>query len=110
MGVSKSEEFSVRDNRIAKYAKAMSHPARVAILKLLISKQVCICGDIVDELPLSQSTVSQHLKELKEAGLIKGDIEGVKVCYCIDEGEWNTAKKLLHELFASFRAGVNNCC
>ena len=74
MGATKADEFSVTDNRVAKYAKALSHPARIAILKLLIKKQACICGDIVEVLPLSQSTVSQHLKELKEAGLIKGDI------------------------------------
>ncbi|MEO6693129.1 MAG: metalloregulator ArsR/SmtB family transcription factor, partial [Saprospiraceae bacterium] len=67
MGASKSEDFSIKDNRISKYAKALSHPARIAILKLLIKKQACICGDLVDELPLSQSTVSQHLKELKNA-------------------------------------------
>ena len=87
MGATRSKEFSRKDNRMAKYAKAISHPARVAILKLLIQKQACICGNIVNELPLSQSTVSQHLKELKEAGLIKGDIEGAKFCYCIDEKE-----------------------
>ena len=87
MGATKSDEFSVKDNRLAKYAKALAHPARVAILKLLIQKQACICGDIVEELPLSQSTISQHLKELKDSGLIKGDIEGVRVCYCIDEKE-----------------------
>ncbi|MBS1600193.1 MAG: winged helix-turn-helix transcriptional regulator [Bacteroidetes bacterium] len=110
MGATKSDEFSVKDNRVSKYAKALSHPARVAILKLLIQKQACICGDIVDELPLSQSTVSQHLKELKEAGLIKGDIEGVKVCYCIDEKEWNTAKSLLSELFVSYHASATKCC
>lgn len=110
MGATKSDEFSVKDNRVAKYAKALSHPARVAILKLLIQKQACICGDIVEELPLSQSTVSQHLKELKEAGLIKGDIEGTKVCYCIDEKEWNTAKNLLIELFVSFQMSAPNCC
>src|SRR5215212_7845145 len=98
MGATKSDEFSVKDNRLAKYAKALSHPARIAILKLLIQKQACICGDIVDELPLSQSTVSQHLKELKEAGLIKGDIEGARVCYCIDEEEWKTAKTYLASL------------
>jgi DNA-binding transcriptional ArsR family regulator len=80
MGISKNEEFTIKDNRVSAYAKALSHPARVAILKLLIKKQACICGDIVDELPLSQSTVSQHLKELKEAGLIQGDTDGVKVC------------------------------
>lgn len=110
MGITKAEEFSVKDNRIAKYAKALSHPARVAILNLLIKKQACICGDIVDELPLSQSTVSQHLKELKEAGLIKGDIEGAKVCYCIDEKEWNNAKLCLNELFAKYTAPVVKCC
>jgi DNA-binding transcriptional ArsR family regulator len=107
MGLAKSEEFSVKDNRIAKYAKALSHPARVAILRLLIQKQACVCGDIVDELPLSQSTVSQHLKELKLAGLIKGDIEGAKVCYCIDEKEWNVAKTYLNELFVNYAA---KCC
>ena len=109
MGLTKSESFSVLDNRIAKYAKALSHPARIAILKLLIQKQSCICGDIVEELPLSQSTVSQHLKELKEAGLIKGDIDGAKVCYCIDEQEWNVAAALLNELFASYQASIQ-CC
>lgn len=107
MGATKSEEFSVKDNRIAKYAKALSHPARVAILRLLIQKQACVCGDIVDELPLSQSTVSQHLKELKQAGLIKGDIEGAKVCYCIDEKEWNVARNYLNELFVNHAA---KCC
>ncbi len=110
MGATKSEEFSVKDNRVAKYTKALSHPARVAILKLLIQKQACICGDIVEELPLSQSTVSQHLKELKEAGLIKGDIEGAKVCYCIDEKEWNTAKNLISELFVSYQVSAAKCC
>lgn len=110
MGLTKSDEFSVKDNRIAKYAKALSHPARVAILKLLVKKQACICGDIVDELPLSQSTVSQHLKELKEAGLIKGDIEGTKVCYCIDEHEWNAAKNYLSELFSSYEPNSTKCC
>ena len=110
MGATKSEEFSVKDNRIARYAKALSHPARVAILKLLIQKQACICGDIVEELPLSQSTVSQHLKELKEAGLIKGDIEGAKVCYCIDEKEWAMAKNYVAELFGSFVPSAGKCC
>ena len=110
MGTTKAEEFSVKDNRIAKYAKALAHPARVAILKLLINRQACVCGDIVDEIPLSQSTVSQHLKELKEAGLIKGDIEGVKVCYCIDADELNIAKTVLQELFTSFENRRTDCC
>jgi DNA-binding transcriptional ArsR family regulator len=110
MGTAKSEEFSVRDNRIAAYAKALSHPARIAILRLLIQRQACICGDIVDELPLSQSTVSQHLKELKNAGLIKGDIEGVRVCYCIDDAEMNAAKAALEGLFESYATRKTNCC
>jgi DNA-binding transcriptional ArsR family regulator len=103
MGATKSEEFSVKDNRVAKFAKALSHPARVAILKFLIQQQSCICGDIVNELPLSQSTVSQHLKELKSAGLVKGDIEGASVCYCIDPKEWQEAKKYINELFGSYK-------
>lgn len=110
MGSTKSEEFSVRDNKVARYAKALSHPARVAIVKMLIKKQACICGDIVDELPLSQSTVSQHLKELKDAGLIKGDIEGVKVCYCIDAAEWENAKISMTDLFGSFDPKSPSCC
>jgi DNA-binding transcriptional ArsR family regulator len=110
MGANKAEEFSVKDNRIARYAKALAHPARVAIIKFLAGKQSCICGDIVDELPLSQSTVSQHLKELKEAGLIKGEIDGAKVCYCIDEKEWNKAKNYLNELFAACSCSGKKFC
>ena len=110
MGLTKSEEFSVKDNRIARYAKALSHPARIAILKLLIKKQACICGDIVDELPLSQSTISQHLKELKDAGLIKGDIDGAKVCYCIDPEEWKAAQAYLNDFFNSAKNINDKCC
>ena len=109
MGTTKTEEFTIKDNKIAKYAKALAHPARVAILQLLIKKQACICGDIVDELPLSQSTVSQHLKELKEAGLIKGDIDGAKMCYCIDEKEWENAKTYLSNLFEA-NTNKGKCC
>jgi DNA-binding transcriptional ArsR family regulator len=109
MGASKTEEFTVKDNKIAKYAKALSNPARVAILQLLIKKQSCICGDIVEELPLSQSTVSQHLRELKDAGLIKGDIDGAKVCYCIEEKEWDLAKTYLNNFFGAYD-NKNKCC
>ncbi|MFM2359343.1 MAG: hypothetical protein RLY16_1336 [Bacteroidota bacterium] len=109
MGIAKSEDFTVKDNRVARYAKALSHPARVAIIKLLLKKQACICGDIVDELPLSQSTVSQHLKELKASGIIKGDIEGVKVCYCIDQEEWKLAQQYFLELFTTGANG-KTCC
>jgi DNA-binding transcriptional ArsR family regulator len=109
MGATKSLEFSIKENKLAKYAKALGHPARIAILKLLANRQTCICGDIVDELPLSQSTVSQHLKELKEAGLIKGEIEGAKVCYCIDEKEWKAAQAWINQLFDTYK-GRNGCC
>src|SRR5688500_5784920 len=109
MGATKSYEFSATENKLAKYAKALAHPARISILKLLAQKQSCVCGDIVEELPLSQSTVSQHLKELKDAGLIKGDIEGVRVCYCIDDKEWKAAQAFLNKLFDSYK-GCNSCC
>ncbi len=85
MGASKTEHFSNEQNQLATIAKALGHPARVAILEHLASVNACVCGDIVDELPLAQPTVSQHLKELKNAGLIKGTIEGNAVCYCIND-------------------------
>ncbi|MBL7920201.1 MAG: winged helix-turn-helix transcriptional regulator [Bacteroidia bacterium] len=110
MGLTKTEEFTVKQNKIAKYMKALGHPARIAILEVLIKKDACMCGDIVDELPLSQSTVSQHLKELKEAGLIKGDIEGTKVCYCIDEKEWEIAKTYLNTFLGNYTASKKKCC
>jgi ArsR family transcriptional regulator len=110
MGTTKTKDYTAQELSIAKYAKALSHPARIAILNLLLKKQACVCGDIVDELPLSQSTVSQHLKELKEAGLIKGDIDGASVCYCIDEKEWTKAKTQLNQLFDKFSAPLKGCC
>ena len=110
MGVSKTENYTSKELSIAKYAKALSHPARVAILHVLLKKQSCICGDIVDELTLSQSTVSQHLKELKEAGLIKGDIDGVSVCYCIDEKEWKKASATLSGFMELLKEKKVDCC
>jgi len=109
MGISKTEEFTLKQNKIARYMKALGHPARIAILEVLIKRQACMCGDIVENLPLSQSTVSQHLKELKEAGLIKGEIEGVKVCYCIDEKEWENAKSYFSSFFDSYSIN-GKCC
>ncbi|MGE5521923.1 MAG: ArsR/SmtB family transcription factor [Candidatus Dadabacteria bacterium] len=109
MGATKSYEFSTKENRVAKYAKALGHPARVAILKFLASQASCQCGDIVEELPLSQSTVSQHLKELKEAGLIKGEVEGARVCYCIDQKEWKAAQAWINQLFDSYK-GIDCSC
>ena len=109
MGLAKSEEFTVRENKIAVYAKALAHPARVAIIEMLLKSASCVCGDIVEELPLSQSTVSQHLKELKNAGLIKGEIEGVKICYCIDEKEWQQVRQYLGVLIST-PVNEKNCC
>jgi len=102
MGTTKSEEFSVRDNRIADFAKALAHPARIAILRVLAEREKCVCGDLVEEIPLSQSTVSQHLKELKSAGLIKGEIEGPKICYCIDAENWKKMNKTFKKFFKTF--------
>ena len=110
MGLTKSEEFTVRDNKIARYAKAIGHPARVAILRLLAKRQTCVCGDIVDELPISQSTVSQHLKELKEAGLIQGEIDGPRVCYCINGKEWEAAQAVLAGFFEVYEPTDAACC
>ena len=103
MAISKKDEFSEQDISVAEFAKAISHPARIAILKILASRNACICGEIVDELPLSQSTVSQHLKALKEAGLVQGEIEGPKVCYCLDpEG-----LAMLDKMLAQFLTKIN---
>lgn len=99
MGLSKTEVFSEEDNRIADLAKAFAHPARVAILRLLASKKACICGDLVEELPLSQATVSQHLKELKRIGIIQGSIDPPRVCYCINEKVWEEAEQAFGGLF-----------
>lgn len=84
MAITRKDEFSAQSLALADFAKALSHPARIEILKLLAIRNSCICGELVDELPLSQSTVSQHLKALKEIGLIQGEIEGPKICYCLN--------------------------
>ena len=84
MGASKSESFSLEYNELSNLFKALSHPARIAIVEYLLSVDSCICGDIVNELPLAQPTVSQHLKELKNANIIKGSIEGTAICYCLN--------------------------
>jgi DNA-binding transcriptional ArsR family regulator len=108
MGLTKTAGFSKAEIQTAELAKALAHPARIAIIKHLIAMKSCICGDIVDELPLSQSTVSQHLKELKEAGIIKGNISGTSVCYCIDEKNWEKAKTIMTNLFESYDG--QTCC
>jgi DNA-binding transcriptional ArsR family regulator len=110
MGATKNIDYTSRELALARFSKALSHPARIAILDLLLKRKSCICGDIVEELPISQSTVSQHLKELKEAGLIKGEIEGVSICYCINEKEWKRASQLLGDFFNRFVTTNPNCC
>jgi ArsR family transcriptional regulator len=86
------------DEELALLAKAVGHPARVQILRLLVRREACICGDIVDELPLAQSTVSQHLKMLKEAGLVRGDIDGPRTCYCVEPRALRRLKALVGSL------------
>lgn len=109
MGATKSTQFTKEQNKLADLFKALAHPARIAILQLLIQKQSCICGDIVDELPLSQSTISQHLKELKKAGIIQGDISGVRTCYCINPTVWNELDDLTKQFINSFQY-TEKCC
>lgn len=109
MGITKSKQFTSNQNRKAELYKALGHPARIAIIEFLITQDSCVCGDIVDELPLSQSTISQHLKELKRVGIIKGDIEGVKTCYCIDAAVWAEFDDV-NRLLTSSYSEKNKCC
>lgn len=101
MAEKKTEHFKEETNWLADVAKALSHPARVRILQILADKNTCICGEIVDLLPFSQSTVSQHLKELKRVGLIKGEVEGPRTCYCLDADVALKAKTVFEGLFAA---------
>jgi len=110
MSYHKKQEFKSDEIKTSEIAKALSHPARISILKFLAQQKSCICNDIVEHLPLSQSTVSQHLKELKNAGLIQGEIDGPRVCYCIDKQNWKEAKKMMLELFKIKLAPVKNKC
>ena len=110
MGATKTSHFTDKQNKVATMLKALGHPARIAVIEYLLKVDTCICGDIVNELPLAQPTVSQHLKELKNAGLIKGDIEGNSICYCINE----KALEAIQKYFASHSARIEkkktNCC
>lgn len=110
MGVTKTDHFSVKQNTIATLFKALGHPARVAIIEYLMKVDTCICGDIVNELPLAQPTISQHLKELKNAGLIKGSIEGNAICYCIDEKAVEKLENYFGNISARMLNRKNNCC
>ncbi|MBK7958561.1 MAG: winged helix-turn-helix transcriptional regulator [Bacteroidetes bacterium] len=110
MGASKTEHFTEKQNTIATIAKAMGHPARIAILDYILKMDTCICGDIVNALPLAQPTISQHLKELKNAGLIKGNIEGNAICYCIDESALQTMQKYFGQITTKLEKKKTTCC
>ncbi len=109
MGLTKTEIFTEEQNQLSLLLKAMAHPARIAILQQIISAKACICGDLVEELGLAQATISQHLKELKNADIIQGTIEGVKVCYCINPKTWKLLEKELGAFLGSYK-GEPNCC
>jgi ArsR family transcriptional regulator, arsenate/arsenite/antimonite-responsive transcriptional repressor len=107
MGLAKTEIFSDKQNEIALFAKAFGHPARVAILEHLFNLNVCVCGDLVNEIGLAQATISQHLKELKQLGLIKGNVEGTSVCYCIHSENWQNMKAVMLEFLDQ---DLKECC
>ncbi len=109
MGLTKTEIFTEEQNRLAVMLKAIAHPARIAILQEIIKSNTCICGDLVDELGLAQPTISQHLKELKNAGLIQGTIEGVSVCYCIEPIAWKLLQENLNTFFGTYQ-DKSTCC
>lgn len=109
MGITKSEIFTEKQNQLAVMLKALAHPARIAIIEYLINSKSCICGDLVEELGLAQATISQHLKELKTAGFIKGTVEGTSICYCIDDKVWKKHKQQVENFFISYE-DTSNCC
>jgi predicted transcriptional regulator len=109
MGLTKTDIFNDEQNQLAMQLKAIAHPARIAILQHIIKANACICGTLVDELGLAQATISQHLKELKNAGLIQGTIEGATVCYCIEPNAWKSLQIQINTMFASY-SNVSKCC
>jgi len=110
MGLAKTEIFTDKQNQIAIFAKAFGHPARVAILQRLFKMDTCYCGDLVDEIGLAQPTISQHLKELKNLGLIKGNVEGTSVCYCISKENWVEMKNVMNEFLDQDVTLIDDCC
>ncbi len=109
MGASKTEGFSRQQLELAAIARALAHPARIAILQYLASVNACIGGEIVEALPLAQPTISRHLKELKAVGLIKGEVDGVRVNYCIDQERWEEVRSLMGGFFSS-SVDEQECC
>lgn len=110
MGATKTDHFTDQQNELAILTKALGHPARIAIIDYLLKVDSCICGDIVNELPLAQPTVSQHLKELKNAGLIKGNVEGAAICYCLDETGFNKIKSFFQMVNTHLEDKRKQCC
>jgi len=110
MGLTKSEHYTTKQNQIAVLLKAIAHPARIAIIEYLLKKEECICNDLVNHLPLSQPTVSQHLKELKNAGIIKGSIEGTSICYCLDEKSITAIENYFSIMNNKLKQTKSNCC
>lgn len=109
MGITRRDLYTKEQNALASFAKVLGHPARVAILQHLLKIKACICGDLVEEIGLAQATISQHLKELKNIGIISGNIEGNSVCYCIDEVKWKEVRDILMEFF-EMGSGDQICC
>jgi predicted transcriptional regulator len=109
MGLTKTEIFTEEQNHLATMLKAIAHPARIAILQQIIAANACICGQLVDTLGLAQPTISQHLKELKNAGIIQGTIEGVTICYCIEPQAWSLLQNTLSAFFSSYKDSAK-CC
>ncbi len=111
MGTTKATLFTERQNRLAFAAKAFAHPARIAIIDYLLESKTCINNDLVEEIGLAQATISQHLRELKELGIIQGTISGVRMCYCIDRKKWDEVKRDLNSLFNSYLLDLDtDCC
>lgn len=110
MGLTKEEIFTEDQNYFASIAKVLGHPARIAILQSIILKNTCICGELVDDIGLAQATISQHLKELKKIGIIHGNIEGTKVCYCINPEKWKEIHVLFDKMFSSISSKNDSCC
>jgi DNA-binding transcriptional ArsR family regulator len=107
MGITKSQMFSEQQNELAQFFKVLGHPARIAILQYISTQDACICNDIVEEIGLAQATISQHLKELKSIGLLQGEVEGKRLCYCINVERWNVLQAQLNTFFNTTKS---NCC
>ena len=105
-----NKDYSIKQEQVARFAKAMGHPARIAILQFLAKQSTCYFGDIHEELPIAKATVSQHLKELKDAGLIQGEVETPKVQYCINRDNWRLAQELFGEFFCECARKKESCC